>query len=249
DFGGLGAYALSPAGELLWSNPGNPNFTEYGQLGAEIVFGEGHLYVSFDEFGAASSAHLYSLTLDGAQEWAVPVPEGEDIFMQRQAQPAVGSDGSVYLTGLDARAGFKLVRFDPATGSPLWSYTPFPANGMSPPSVGPDGPIYLSRSLSYLDSVDTAGNQRWSYFDGSIIDLPAVSPDGGVVVAGDRPNFGEQGSLRGWNAATGALLWQVDLPTGDTGFQIVYTRPTFSADGSTAYVGTATFYRPETSFL
>ena len=37
DIGGLGAVALSPAGQLLWSNPGNPTFIEYGQLGAEIV--------------------------------------------------------------------------------------------------------------------------------------------------------------------------------------------------------------------
>ena len=49
DFGGLGAFALSPAGQLLWSNPGNPTFAEYGQLGAEIVFGPGRLYAAFDE--------------------------------------------------------------------------------------------------------------------------------------------------------------------------------------------------------
>ena len=50
DFGGLGAFALSPAGQLLWSNPGNPTFSEYGQLGAEIVFGSGRLYAAFDEY-------------------------------------------------------------------------------------------------------------------------------------------------------------------------------------------------------
>ena len=41
DFGGLGAFALSPAGQLLWSNPGNPTFIERGQIGAEIVFAPG----------------------------------------------------------------------------------------------------------------------------------------------------------------------------------------------------------------
>ena len=50
DYGGLGAFALSPAGQLLWSNPGNPTFSEYGQLGAEIVFGSGRLYAAFDEY-------------------------------------------------------------------------------------------------------------------------------------------------------------------------------------------------------
>ena len=43
DFGGLGAFALSPTGQLVWSNPGNPTFAENGQLGVEIVFGSGRL--------------------------------------------------------------------------------------------------------------------------------------------------------------------------------------------------------------
>src|SRR4029453_6682207 len=30
DFGGLGAFALSPAGQLLWSNLGNPTFSGDG---------------------------------------------------------------------------------------------------------------------------------------------------------------------------------------------------------------------------
>ena len=85
----------------------------------------------------------------------------------------------------------------------------------------------------------SAGQSRWTFFDGSIIDHPAVSPDGSVVVAGNRPNFGEPGSVRGWNASTGALSWQVDLPNENGGYQILYTQPRFSADSRTAYFGTA----------
>ena len=110
---------------------------------------------------------------------------------------------------------------------------------MSAPSVGPDGSAYLSRSLSFLDSVTPAGQKRWTFSDGSIIDHPAVSPDGTVVVAGSRPNFGQPGSVRGWNAATGTLAWQIDLPNENGGYQIAYTRPRFSADSQTAYFGTA----------
>jgi outer membrane protein assembly factor BamB len=249
DYGGLGAFALSPQGALLWSNAGNPVFTEYGQLGAEVVFGAGRLFAGFDEYGAAATSILYALTLGGTQIWAVPVPTSNDVFMQRQAQPAVGPDGSLYLTGFDSRQGWLLVRFDPATGSVVWTYSQEPANGMSPPSVGPDGSIYLSRSLGYLDAVNPSGARRWTFFGGSIIDLPQVSPDGRLVVAGDRPDFGQPGRLRGWNAVNGALAFQVELPTGDDGYQIVYTPPRFSADSRTAYVGTSTFYRPETSFL
>jgi hypothetical protein len=100
DFGGLGAFALSPAGQLLWSNGGDPTFIEYGQLGAEIVFGGGRLYAGFDEQAVAAQSTFYALTLGGQQQWAVPLGGSDDIFMQRQRQPATGADGSLYMTAM-----------------------------------------------------------------------------------------------------------------------------------------------------
>jgi PQQ-like domain len=135
--------------------------------------------------------------------------------------------------------GWSLFRVDPASGGVLWQRSPYPSNGMSAPSVGPDGSVYFSRSLGYLDSVTPTGRPRWTFSDGSIIDHPAVSPDGSVVVAGNRPGFGQPGSARGWNAATGKLEWQVDLPDENGGHQVLYTQPRFSADSRTAYFGTA----------
>jgi hypothetical protein len=238
DYGGLGAFALSPTGRLLWSNPGNPLFAENGQLGAEIVFGSGRLYAAFDERGVALST-MFGLSLAGAQLWARALGGSDDPFMQQQRQPATGSDGSLYLTGMGGTNGWSLNRVDPGSGNVLWRYSPWPSNGMSAPSVGPDGSVYFSRSLSYLESVTPAGQSRWTFFDGSILDHPAVSPDGSVVVAGVRPNFGEPGSVRAWNAATGTPAWQVDLPNENGGYQILYTQPRFSADSRTAYFGTA----------
>jgi outer membrane protein assembly factor BamB len=161
------------------------------------------------------------------------------MFMQQQRQPATGTDGSLYLTGMGGDSGWSLYRVDPTSGNVLWNYSPWPSNGMSAPSVGPDGSVYFARSLSFLESVTPAGQSRWTFFDGSIIDHPAVSPDGSVVVAGNRPNFGQPGSVRGWNASTGTLSWQVDLPNENGGYQIAYTQPRFSADSATAYFGTA----------
>ena len=238
DYGGLGAYALSPTGQLLWSNPGNPTFSEYGQLGAEIVFGPLGLYAAFDEVAVAPST-MFGLSLGGTQQWARPLGGSDDMFMQQQRQPAIGADGSLYLTAMGGANGWGLRRVDPSNGNVLWNYSPWPSNGMSPPSVGPDGSVYFSRSLAYLESVASNGQSRWTFSDGSIVDQPAVSPDGSVVVAGNRPNFGEPGSARGWNASTGALAWQVDLPNEDGGYQIVETQPRFSADSGTAYFGTA----------
>lgn len=238
DYGGLGAFALSPAGQLLWSNPGTPTFSEYGQLGAEIVFGPGGLYAAFDEYGVAPST-MFGLSLGGTQQWARAIGGSDDMFMQQQRQPAIGADGSLYLSAMGGANGWGLRRVDPSSGDVLWNYSPWPSNGMSPPSVGPDGSVYFSRSLAYLESVTPNGQSRWAFSDGGIVDHPAVSPDGSIVVAGNRPNFGEPGSARGWNASTGALAWQVDLPSENGGYQIVYTQPRFSADSRTAYFGTA----------
>ncbi len=238
DFSGLGAFALSPAGQLVWSNPGNPRFAENGQLGAQIVFGSGRLFAAFDERSVALST-MFGLSLGGAQLWARALGGADDQFMQQQRQPATGTDGSLYLTGFGGANGWSLNRVDPANGNVLWNYSPFPSNGMSAPSVGPDGSVYFSRSLGYLESVTPAGQSRWVFSDGSIIDHPAVSPDGSVVVAGVRPNFGQPGSVRAWNAATGTVVWQIDLPDENGGNQILYTQPRFSADSKTAYFGTA----------
>ncbi len=188
DLGGLGAFALSPGGTLLWSNPGDPVFAENGQLGAEIVFGSGQLYAGFDERSVALST-LFALTLGGDQEWAREIGGSDDPFMQQQRQPATGSDGSLYMTGFGGANGWGLRKVDPADGDVIFNYSPFPSNGMSAPSVGPDGSVYFSRSLSFLESVTPAGQSRWVFSDGSIIDHPAVSPDGSVVVAGVRPEL------------------------------------------------------------
>ena len=159
--------------------------------------------------------------------------------MQHQRQPTTGTDGSLYLTAMGGDNGWSLSRVDPATGAVLWRRSPFPSNGMSAPSLGTDGSVYFSRSLSYLDSYTASGQSRWTFFDGSIIDHPAVSPNSSVVVAGSGPNFGEPGSIGVWDAATGRLQGRTQLSNEDGGYQIAYTQPRFSADSSTAYVGTA----------
>ena len=240
DFGGLGAFALSPTGQLLWSNPGDPTFAEFGQLGAEIVFGSGRLFAAFDGDDVVPST-MYGLSLAGPQDWSAPIAGTDDPFMQQQRQPATGSDGSLYLTGLGAANGWRLWRVDLQNGGVLWTYSPSPSNGMSAPSVGPDGSVYFAHSLAYLESVTSAGQSRWIFFadDGSIIDHPAVTTDGSVVVAGNRAEFGQPGSVRSWTPSNGTLSWQLDLPDENGGNQILFTQPRFSADSSTAYFGTA----------
>jgi hypothetical protein len=236
DFGGLGAFALSPAGQLLWSNPGDPIFMEYGQLGAEIVFGQGRLYASFDEFGVAAGT-TFALSLGGQQQWAVAAGGVDNGGMQGQRQPVVGPDGTVYMTTWGA-TGSTLFAFDAAGGAIKWTSSPWPSNGASEPTVGTDGTIYLGRSLSYLDAVNPNGTLKWTKFDGGVLQHPTVDPQNTQIIAGDAPNYGQPGSVRDFGTADGRVQWDLALPSENGGYQVVESRPRFAADGKTVYFGT-----------
>ncbi|HKQ96503.1 MAG TPA: PQQ-binding-like beta-propeller repeat protein [Candidatus Polarisedimenticolia bacterium] len=243
DLFGVGAVSLDPAGRLLWSHPGSPRFTEYGALGSEVVFSPAtapapQFYFGLDEYGV-SSATVFGMGVDGQQAWARSAGASSDPFMQQQQQVAVAPAGTIYVTSLNSASGWGLRALDPANGATLWTYSPWPANGMSPPDVGPNGVVYLARSLAYLDAVNATGRVVWSFNDGSVFDRPVVNQAGTLVVVGSRPAFGEPGFVRAFNAANGSLRWSVPLGIENGGTQIAYTRPRFSADDRTIYVGTA----------
>jgi outer membrane protein assembly factor BamB len=153
--------------------------------------------------------------------------------MLNQRQAEVGKDGTVYLTDT-----MHLFAFDPATGATRWTYSPWPSNGMSEPTLAPDGTIFLGRSLSYLDAVTPSGATRWSVLDGGVLAHPTVSPTGTVVVSGEQSNYGEPGNVKAYDPATGALLWTLGLPPEYGSFQALDSRPRFTPDGSTVYFGT-----------
>ena len=247
DFGGVGALALSPKGQLLWSNVGNPILDENGQVGAEVAFavpqpgGDARLFAGVDR-GVSTGGVLRAFTLGGAQSWAIAAGGVDNGGMQAQRQPVVGPDGTLYMTAWstfrDPCDGSCLYAFDPASGAPKWTYSVFPANGMSEPTVGRDGTIYIGRSLSFLDAITPAGTMKWSILDGGILAHPTVDPWNIQVLTGEAPNYGEPGNVRAFSARDGHFLWQEALPSENGGFQVLYSRPRFAADGQTAYFGT-----------
>jgi outer membrane protein assembly factor BamB len=248
DFGGVGALALSPKGELLWSNVGNPILDELGQVGAEVAFGASQpggfverLFTGVDR-GVSTGGVLRAFTLRGTQSWAVAAGGADNGGMQAQRQPVVGPDGTVFMTAWgtfrDPCDGSCLYAFDPASGAARWTYSAFPANGMSEPTVGTDGTIYIGRSLSFLDAVTPAGTTKWSILDGGILAHPTVDPGSRLILSGEAPNYGEPGNVRAFSTRDGHLLWQLGLPSENGGFQVLYSRPRFAPNGQTAYFGT-----------
>jgi outer membrane protein assembly factor BamB len=247
DIGGLGALALSPAGQLLWSNTGDPVMAEQGQLGVEMSFGPSHLggavdqfYVTFDDFGSSERDHMYAFRLTGEQVWTIPLFMTKDTSgMMQQQRPIVGTDGTVFLSASVATGGnWSLNAFDPANGTLLRNYFPSPGLGMSVPTVGPDGAVYFGQSLSYLQAVSRDFIPKWTFFDGSILSYPVVSPANDIVFTGGAPNYGVPGFVRAFSTSSGQLLWSLDLGVENGGNQNMQSIPRFTLDGSTVYFGT-----------
>lgn len=236
-----GVICISPNGYIIWTNPGNPNIFEYGQVGAEIVFGPSakgqeinHLYVAFDLY---DENRLYSFTLDGNQVFSVFTGLQSDTFLQPQGQPAVARNGNVYLSSFrGSSTGWVLEAYSPVDGSVLWQYTKWPASGISPPSIATNGIAYIVRSVSRVDAVSEDGSGIWTHYDGTLFFSCDVSPNGKLVIIGGSPDFGVPGFIRGIKD-TGDLAWQVNLSTENGGYLATDTRASFSFDNQTAYMG------------
>jgi len=242
---GLGAFSLTPAGQLRWSARGDPNVFEYGSSGVEIVFGASQsgrqpdqLYVAFNERAVAESS-LFAFRMTGGQRWSVPSGgQEQSVFSQPQCQPAVGPDGTVYLTTFSSSAGHQLRAVNPSNGSLRWAVTLDPGNDVSAPDVGVDGTIYVAHALSYLSAYAPDGTRRWRIFDGGVLRYPIVSLSNRVLVAGQQPQLGMPGAARGYNPGNGQLLWEVLLGRENDGDQVLFSRPRFSQDGRIVYFGT-----------
>ena len=240
---GLGAYALSPVGELLWNNPGVPPMWYYGGLGADVVFGPrwpgtdtDQMYVAADRGG--TDARLYGFLLDGTQRFAVPIGGQDSPFRQQQTQPAVGPDGAIYVTHFKGYGiGWALESFEPRNGQSLWY---FPGSGdMTPPEVGPDGIVYWATIGDLVAFDPVTRTTRWSFSDGTILDYPSASPRNDMVVSGGVITYGAPGFVKAVSTS-GELLWTVDLPgTFYPGPRVVSVHhPRFTSDGRTVYVST-----------
>lgn len=241
---GLGAYSLSTSGQLRWNNPGNPPLVWYGGSGVEMVFGPRQagnhpeqMYVVMNPLGQ-SMLQAFRLS-DGALQFSVPTG-GTEPLTQNQTQPAVGPDGTIYITHLRGLGGigWTLEAFNPANGQSMWYYNAWNTSSFSPPEVGPDDMVYYVAGGSRLISFDPVTvSERWNRFDATLLNYPTVSPNNDVIALGGAIGFGEQGFVRAYNTA-GDLLWEVPLPGTSLPRWWPVHHPRFSHDGKTLYVST-----------
>jgi len=233
---GLGAFSLDPGnGALIWSNIGQPLMFDWlGNLGNDVVFGRSAPGQPIDRFYVTQEgdADTYAFSLEGDQIFARGVGNGG-------TEPAIGSDGTVYLP---ANLSRWIAALDPEDGSTLWQWNSGISSECRGIELGPDDTLYFSigRRLYALDPQTHA--PIWGYDTGNLLDRVTLTPDATTLVTAGVPTYGQPGFVKAFDTASGDELWTVPLPGAPyPGFRVLGTHhPRISPDGRTAYVPTLT---------
>ncbi len=150
----------------------------------------------------------------GTVKWTFDT--GSEIF----GAPAIGSDGTIYVTSNDHY--LYAINSD---GTLKWKFDAGYGIKASP-VIGSDGTIYIATvGLGYLIAVSPDGTQKWisDRADGWIEDTPALMGDGTLVFGTTNQNF------YGYNP-DGTNKWTITLNWNE------YSSPAVAADG-TIYIG------------
>ena len=154
----------------------------------------GRLYVGMTKvkYSTSFDARVVAVSLDGSDEWAVPV--GSNTLPPF----GVAVDGYRLFTGRD-----RVVAIDARTGDRLWSFDDPTISAFDDPVVA-DGTVYLSATrptagvpagtLFALDAVD--GSEQWRFETGLSPSPPAVTPDGLYLTAEQVTALGLDGTER-----------------------------------------------------
>jgi hypothetical protein len=222
DGGGLGALSLTPAGTLLWNQPGYVDFQGTGMTTVPLT--SNRLYFAEDVVPGCTelSEGLNALDLSGNLLWCVSFSGVSRAVASPNGDALVHDFGVLYDYNSD--------------GSRDWAFTfPFPSGTLIGPSVAPDGTIYIFHSYTNLWSLTAAGIKRWEA-DGiagsNFPVVPTVSPDGSVIVFGTAFSFGMNGKLVAVNATDSSVLWTLPITGPSAG---VAGPVAFSTDGNTVY--------------
>ncbi|HYO53395.1 PQQ-binding-like beta-propeller repeat protein [Archangium sp.] len=226
--GGMGALILSPSGQRLYSQPGYRHVYGTAGLPREITFGSGQWYFQLGDATNTGGA-LQALQLGGGRRWAVQVDK-------YTGAAAIGPDGRVYV-----RMGAqRIAALSPSTGAVLNTFN-YPNNLNSDwanPDVGSDGSVYVAASFGSTFGLTATLTQKWSSAGNSVSADFAVSPNASLAVYTGY-NLGSPGRILA-HAPTGTLKWTESLPSENGGNMMAASRPRFSNDSATVYVGTST---------
>ena len=134
-----------------------------------LTIGPGCIYVDFFMDG-----YFRSINNDGSSRW-----EFNPVSTAIDSLPAIGSDGTLYVSGRKLSSG-GLFAVNP-DGTEKWFFDTVFSSDYHSPVIGADGTIYTGSKALYAINPD--GTEKWKFdLESSAVSSPAVGADGTIYI-------------------------------------------------------------------
>jgi outer membrane protein assembly factor BamB/V8-like Glu-specific endopeptidase len=167
---------LSPPFSLTVVQPGNP----VGQLafGADGRFPGAGVSAGYDGTSyIVTYTNVLARNLDGSIKWKYPA----DV----RAAPAIGSDGTLYLT--EGPAG-RVTALNPETGLEKWHQSPI-NDILGGCAIGSDGAVYVAAGANLYALRPANGSVKWTYSLAGAVSQPPTVGTNGLIYVIDASRF------------------------------------------------------------
>ena len=219
----IGAFILSPEGQLLWSG-GKYYRRGGGWTPQEIKFGGGNAYFWSDYSSTGDPevlGGLNALHLGGGLFWRVE--DGVGIL------PDSNPNGDVVLFRPSN------IEMHNASNATIWSkdLNIFGGQPQVEAVLASDGRTYFTTTTAKLHAISPTGEILYSKLIGGIVSNHIVRPDANQIALQYQPNFGIPAQIQGYDKGAN-LLWSQELPI-EFGMTIVcYNLMEYDATGNYA---------------
>ena len=233
--------ALNPDGTVKWKHSLNSFMGGTGVVTPAIGL-DGMIYGALlaDQFdpsnqcdvGASCGASLQAINPDGTRGWrSSNLVIGQDL----SSSPAIGSDGTIYVTATDIAGQGLLFAIDSTGTNKKWTYltdlndscpisTGF-AGFFSSPSIDSNGTIYVGNDNGYLYAINPDGSLKWKYCADLLVRTsPAIGTDGTIYFGTKNTNFSHDTYFYAMNP-NGTLKWKYFIGSD------VYSSPAIDSNG------------------
>jgi hypothetical protein len=222
---GLGAFSLTPDGDLRWNDPGNPPLAPINSsTGGPVFFTQERLIFPFRIVGSGANL-VYGYDFEGNQTLYIDftctgIPRTDPLN-----RVLIASACGIEAIEQDGNESFWTVQFGAVNLAP---------------AIGADATSYAAQWFGDVNAINPDGSIRWTSATATDASrLLAVRQDVGRLVYSGAVNFGVPDFVSGVDTEDGSLLWTVEMETIAGHNELVWTRraPT-SADGSVVYFTT-----------
>ncbi len=167
-------YSIDHNGSVRWRLP-------MGVPSSPTIDLEGTVYV------IAEYNHLAAVYPNGAVKWTMEIGD------TTQSSVAIADDGTLYAKSgsydHEYQAYTESLYAFSANGSKMWQRTmtldpnATVIRGLSSPSIGKDGTIYIGSDDYHLFAFNPQGEIKWTFnADGAVVVSPAIGPDGTIYI-------------------------------------------------------------------